>query len=63
MCKFKLKNFKNSFFSSSRLYKTETNYHETIVVKVHPEDPKWMEVHMPITLYCGKNQRFFDGTL
>jgi hypothetical protein len=31
------------------------------VVKVHPEDPKWMEVHMPPYLVLWEKSNAFDG--
>jgi site-specific recombinase XerD len=50
-----------SFFPHQDFYKTETNYQgETIVVKVHPEDPKWMEVHMPPYLVLREKIKRFS---
>jgi hypothetical protein len=50
-----LKNFDVPFFSQTRLFKAETNYHgETIVVKVHLRSE--MDGNTYALTLCGKNQ-------
>jgi hypothetical protein len=35
---------------------------ESILLKPHPEDPKWMEVYMPLPS-CEKDKTFFYGSI
>jgi hypothetical protein len=46
-------------FSQDDYYKNESVFTgESIVLKPHPEDPKWMEVYMPYLVLREKIKRF-----
>ena len=50
-----------SFFPENDFYKSELGFAgETIVVKVHPEDSKWMEVYMPPYLVLREKIKRFS---
>jgi site-specific recombinase XerD len=50
-----------SFFPENDYYKNETIFtSESIIIKPHPEDPKWMEVYMPPFLVLREKIKRFS---
>ncbi|WP_367752678.1 hypothetical protein [Flavobacterium sp. WC2430] len=51
----------SSFFPENDSYKSETVFtSESIIVKPHPEDPKWMEVYVPPFLVLREKIKRFS---